>query len=59
VLSLSRLIGWRMAALATIGAPAAFLNVLTGQNGYFTAVLLGTGLLVLERRPTLAGILFA
>jgi len=57
-LSLSRLIGWRMAALATVGAPAAFLNVLTGQNGYFTAVLLGTGLLVLERRPTLAGILF-
>ena len=57
-LSLSRLIGWRMAALATFGAPAAFLNVLTGQNGYFTAVLLGMGMLVLERRPTLAGVLF-
>jgi hypothetical protein len=56
--SLSRLLGWRMAALATFGAPAACLNLLTGQNGYFTAGLLGTGLMVLDRRPVLAGMLF-
>jgi len=56
--SLSRLLGWSMAALATIGAPAAFLNLMTGQNGYFTAGLLGTGLMVLDRRPVLAGMLF-
>jgi hypothetical protein len=56
--SLSRLLGWRIAALATFGAPAACLNLLTGQNGYFTAGLLGTGLMVLDRRPVLAGILF-
>jgi arabinofuranan 3-O-arabinosyltransferase len=56
--SLSRLLDWRLAALATVGAPATFLNVLTGQNGYFTAALLGTGLTVLDRRPVLAGVLF-
>ncbi|HVH80009.1 MAG TPA: glycosyltransferase family 87 protein, partial [Stellaceae bacterium] len=56
--SLARVIGYRLAALATFGAPAAFLNILTGQNGYFTAGLLGTGLAVLERRPILAGVLF-
>jgi len=56
--SLSRVLGWRLAALATFGAPAACLNLLTGQNGYFTAGLLGTGLMVLDRRPVLAGILF-
>jgi hypothetical protein len=56
--ALSRLMGWSIAALATIGAPAATLNLMTGQNGYFTAGLLGTGLMVLDRRPVLAGILF-
>jgi arabinofuranan 3-O-arabinosyltransferase len=56
--SLSRPLGWRMAALATIGAPAAFLNLMTGQNGFFTAGLLGTGLMVLDRRPVLAGMFF-
>jgi arabinofuranan 3-O-arabinosyltransferase len=56
--SLSRLFGWAIAGLATIGAPSAALNVMTGQNGYFTAGLLGTGLMVLDRRPLLAGMLF-
>jgi arabinofuranan 3-O-arabinosyltransferase len=56
--SLSRLLGRSMAALATIGAPAAVLNLMTGQNGYFTAGLIGTGLMVLDRRPVLAGMLF-
>ena len=56
--SLSRLLGWSTAAMATIGAPAAILNLMTGQNGYFTAGLLGTGLMVLDRRPVLAGMLF-
>lgn len=55
--SLSRLVGWPMAAVATIGAPAAFWNLLSGQNGYFTAVLLVWGLMLVERRPVSAGIL--
>jgi arabinofuranan 3-O-arabinosyltransferase len=56
--ALSRLTGWPIAALATIGAPAAILNLVTGQNGYFTAGLLCTGLIVLDRKPVLAGTLF-
>jgi arabinofuranan 3-O-arabinosyltransferase len=56
--ALSRVLGPSMAALASIGAPAAALNVMTGQNGFFTASLLGTGLMVLERRPAVAGIMF-
>jgi len=46
-----------MAVLATIGAPAAFWNLLSGQNGYFTASLLVWGLTLVDRRPVFAGIL--
>jgi arabinofuranan 3-O-arabinosyltransferase len=55
--SLSRPVGWPMAALATIGTPAAFLNLICGQNGYYTAVLLVWGLSLVESRPSAAGIL--
>lgn len=55
---LSRLVGWRAAALAAIGAPAAILNLLTGQNGHFSAALIGGGLLLLQRHPVLAGVCF-
>lgn len=53
---LSRLVGWRIAAPAAIGAPAAFLNLLSGQNGFFTAAILAGGLMLLERRPLGAGL---
>jgi hypothetical protein len=39
-------------------APAVAVNVLGGQNGFFTAALLIGGLANLDRRPSLAGILF-
>jgi hypothetical protein len=55
--SLSRLVGWPMAALATLGTPAAFLNLICGQNGYFTAVLFVWGLTLVETYPAAAGIL--
>ena len=55
--SLSRLVGWPVAALSTIGAPAAFFNLFDGQNGYFTAVLLVWGLMLIDRRPVFAGLL--
>src|SRR6185369_16944888 len=42
-------------ALAT---PAAFVNAYNGQNGCWTAALLGGGLCLLERRPGVAGALF-
>ena len=55
--SLSRLVDWPMAALATVGTPAAFMNLLSGQNGYFTATLLIWGITLVDRRPVAAGIL--
>ena len=39
-------------------APAVAVNVLIGQNGFFTAALLICGLINLDRRPVLAGVLF-
>jgi alpha-1,2-mannosyltransferase len=38
--------------------PAALLAILDGQNGLITAALFGGGLLLLERRPWIAGALF-
>ena len=46
---------WLLFALAF---PAAFVNLSHGQNGFLSVGLLGLGLLSLERRPLLAGILF-
>jgi alpha-1,2-mannosyltransferase len=38
--------------------PAVFINAAHGQNGFLSAALLGGGLLIMERRPRLAGLLF-
>lgn len=40
-----------------IGASAVYVNALHGQNGLMTAALASGGLLLLERKPLLAGIL--
>lgn len=56
--SLSRLIGWEMAVFAAIATPAALLNVFLQQNGYYTAALLAGGLMLVDRRPLVSGILF-
>lgn len=37
--------------------PGTFINFCTGQNGFLSAFFLGAGLLLLERRPILAGTL--
>ena len=37
--------------------PAVFVNVTHGHNGFVTAALLGGAMLVLDRRPLLAGVL--
>src|SRR5690349_3446123 len=39
-------------------APATIVNVVTGQNGFYSAALLLGGIVALERRPVLAGVLF-
>jgi hypothetical protein len=46
---------WLVLALAF---PAVLINVGHGHNGFLTAALLGGGLVILDRRPLLAGILF-
>jgi alpha-1,2-mannosyltransferase len=45
--------------LFAVLAPAVAVNVLGGQNGFFTAALLIGGLTNLDRRPIVSGILFA
>jgi alpha-1,2-mannosyltransferase len=46
---------WLLLALAF---PAVLINIGHGHNGFLTAALLGSGLIWLERRPLVAGILF-
>ena len=46
---------WLLLALAF---PAVLINVGHGHNGFLTAALLGGGLIILDRRPLIAGILF-
>lgn len=47
----------RLATIAVLLAPATALNVICGQNGFFTAALLAGGVLLLDARPVLAGLL--
>lgn len=49
--------GWAGWVLA-LAAPAAYWNFGLGQNGFLTAALFGGALLLVDRRPVLAGILF-
>lgn len=49
-------LGWGCCA-AVVFSPAVAENALTGQNGALTATLLLGGLLLLDRRPLLAGAL--
>ena len=42
--------------LAALAYPAVFINFGHGHNGFLSAGLLGGGLLLLERRPVLAGL---
>lgn len=46
------------AGLAALAFPGVWVNVGHGQNGFLTTGLMGGGLLLLERRPVLAGVLF-
>ncbi len=38
-----------------VAFPGFFQNIIQGQNGAFTAALLGSGLLLVDRRPALGG----
>lgn len=43
--------------ILALAFPAVFINLGHGQNGFLTAALLGGSLLMLDRRPIIAGIL--
>lgn len=57
-LMMGRLVPGRNTLLLTVSAPATFICATHGQNGFLTALLLGSGLLLVERRPFAAGLLF-
>ena len=54
---IQRIVPGRTALLAALGAPVVFVCLAHGHNGFLTASLLGGGLLLLDRRPLLAGFL--
>ena len=54
---LARVLGWRWGLSAAFATPASFMNTIFGQNGQFSAALLGGGIAFLDRRPWLAGVL--
>jgi glycosyl transferase family 87 len=45
------------AFLPALAFPAVFINLAHGQNGFLTAALLGGGMLLMDRTPTLAGMM--
>ena len=51
-----RELGWRTGLFVALGFPAGLWNVTAGQNGFFTAALIGGTLGLMERRPALAGV---
>jgi alpha-1,2-mannosyltransferase len=52
-----RMLPARGALWAAFGFPAALVNVMHGQNAFLSATLLGGGIVLLDRRPLLAGML--
>ena len=52
-----RFTGRPEAWLFVLAAPATLICVLHGHNGFLTALLLGGGLMLLEKRPFMAGLL--
>jgi hypothetical protein len=47
-----------IALLLSLAVPALLVNAIGGQNGAWSAALLGGGLMLLDRRPLVAGLLF-
>lgn len=53
-----RLVPRRETILLTLAAPVTLICLMSGHNGFLTALLLGGGLALLDKRPLLAGLLF-
>ncbi|MFL6735021.1 MAG: glycosyltransferase family 87 protein [Sphingomicrobium sp.] len=50
--------GRREAILLTVAAPVTLICLTHGHNGFLTGLLLGGGLMLLDKRPFYAGLLF-
>jgi hypothetical protein len=57
LLLIRRLCGHPLALLLAVAFPAALVNALHGQNAFLNTALLGFALVLLDRRPALAGVL--
>jgi len=57
LVAIRAIIGNRIGYLLAAAFPAVLANFLAGQNGFVTASLVGGGLVLLEERPALAGVL--
>jgi hypothetical protein len=55
----SELVRDRLWLVLALGFPAVFVNITHGHNGFLTAALFAGALAVLDKRPLLAGCLFA
>ncbi len=55
---LQRVMPGRDTLLLTLAAPVTVICLTQGQNGFLTALLIGSGLMQLDRRPWVAGLLF-
>jgi Glycosyltransferase family 87 len=53
-----QLVPRRETILLTLAAPVTLICLTHGHNGFLTALLLGGGLMVLDKRPFVAGLLF-
>ena len=53
-----RLVPRRETILLTLAAPVTLICLMSGHNGFLTALLLGGGLALMDRKPLVAGMLF-
>jgi hypothetical protein len=58
VVAVRMIVGDRSGYLLAAAFPAVLCNFMVGQNGFLSAGLFGGALVLLERRPVLAGVLF-
>ncbi len=56
LVAMRAIVGRPFGLLLALAFPVVFTNVLVGQNGFFTAALIGGTLVLLPARPILAGI---
>ena len=56
VTAVRHIVGERAGIFIALGSPAVLWNASAGQNGYFTAALMGGALGLMQRRPWLAGL---